>query len=129
MENYTIALFGEAEKGDYETAYFFQSLPDVVDLLGNPPPETQGLHLAVQVLLYHRNLLFFRVREEGFSYQDYFAGLQLLEKQDTISHITALCLPGVGDSKIIHAMTPFCLNHHSFMITNESDFYDYLTAT
>jgi hypothetical protein len=126
---YVIALFGEAEKGEYRTAYLLHSLPQLVEYLGNPPPESQGLYCAVQALLYKRYLLFFRVQEEGFSYQDYIEGLQVMERGDPqVLPINAICLPGVGDSKIINAMTPFCLARHSVMITSEADLFDYLTA-
>jgi hypothetical protein len=127
MEPYTIALFGEAEKGDYQTAYLCRNLPQLVEYLGNPPPNSLGLYIAIQALLYHRDLIFFRVQEEGFSFHDYLAGLRLLETQNLIGHIGALCLPGVGDAEIIHAMTPFCIVHHTIIITSESDLYDYLT--
>ena len=96
---YLIALFGEAEKGEYSYAYLLNSLTQLVDFLGNPPPESLGLFCAVQALLYKRDLLFFRVREEGFSYEDYIEGLHLLENPNNSLEISAVCLPGVGDSK------------------------------
>ncbi|MEC7839191.1 MAG: hypothetical protein VX777_04030 [Chlamydiota bacterium] len=128
MENYPIALFGEAEKGDFGTAYFFQSLSQVIDSLGNPPPESQGMLYAVQTLLYERDLLFFRVKEEGFSYQDYFYGLRLLEKQEGELNISAICLPGVGDREIIKVVTEICDLYKVCMITTEPDLYDLLTG-
>lgn len=123
----TIALFGEAEKGEFEKGYLCRTLPQLVEVFGNPPPNSYGLYCAVQALLYQRDLLFFRVREEGYSYQDYLTGLRLLEAQNVIAHVAALCLPGVGSSKIIQVMIPFCHVHHSILITTESDLYDYLT--
>jgi len=128
MENYPVALFGEAEKGDFGTAYFFQSLPQVVDSLGNPPAESKGLIYAVQTLLYKRELLYFRVKEEGFSYQDYFYGLRLLEKQEGSLNLSAICLPGVGDREIIKVVTQICDLYKIVMITTEPDLYDFLTA-
>lgn len=128
MDAYTIALFGEAEKGEYHRAYYLQTLPQLVEHLGNPPANSLGLHFAVQSLMYQHNLLFFRVREEGFSYSDYISGLHLLQTQKYILNISAIGLPGVGDIEIIHAMTPFCRSHHSIIITCEADLYDYLTA-
>lgn len=128
MKTFTIALFGEAEKGNFQTAYFCQTLPQLVDFLGNPPANSKGLFYAVQALLYHRELFFIRVKEEGFSQQDYFNGLNLLEKQDLFSRLSAVCLPGVGDSGIIHFITPICQTHHSILITTEADLYDYLTT-
>ncbi len=127
METFTIALFGEAEKGEYIIPYFCQSLPQLVDYLGNPPPDSRGLFFAVQALLYHRNLLFLRVREEGFSMQDYLKGVHLLEKMENVPHIDAFGLPGVGDGEIIDAVVPLCMNYHSILITTESDLFDYLT--
>lgn len=127
MDIYTVALFGEAEKGDYRTAYFCRTLAQLLEFFGNPPPQSRGLYYAVQALLFHRDLIFFRVREEGFSYQDYMMGLNQLQKNDDISNIAAICLPGVGDAEIIEAITPVCALYHSILITNEADFYDYLT--
>lgn len=127
MDIYTMALFGEAEKGDYRTAYFCETLPQLEEYLGNPPPDSMGLYYAVQALLFRRNLIFFRVREEGFSYQDYFSGLNILQEKKVASQIAAICLPGVGDAEIIDAIHPICDQYHSILITNEADLYDYLT--
>lgn len=129
MENYPIALFGEAEKGDFGTAYFLQSLMQASDYLGNPPPESQGMFYAVQTLLYKRDLLFFRVKEEGFSYQDYFLGLSLLKKQEGVIRLGAIFLPGVGNSEIIDTVLSVCQVFKIIMITTESDMYDYFTQT
>lgn len=127
MSAYTVALFGEAEKGKFNTAYHCDSLPQLVDFLGHPPPESRGLYFAVQALLFERKLIFFRVEEEGFSYQDYFQGLQMLKSQTFPDNIAAICLPGVGDAEIIDAAVPLCHQHHSILITTEPDLYDYLT--
>lgn len=127
MQTYTVALFGEAEKGDYQTAYHCKTLPQLVDCLGNPPAESRGLFFAVQALLFHRDLIFFRVKEEGFSSQDYMQGLKILQRPELIFHISAICLPGVGDGEIIEASALTCQKLHSILITTESDFYDYLT--
>lgn len=127
METYNIALFGEAEKGEYRTAHYCQSIPQLLDYFGHPPPESRGIFYAIQALLYNRGLIFFRVKEEGFSYEDYLLGLRLLQKQEMVSTLAAIYLPGVGDSEIIRAIKPICTLYHSILITNEGDFYDYLT--
>jgi hypothetical protein len=124
---YTIAIFGEAEKGEYGTAYFCQNLVQLDEYFGNPPPESKGLYYAVQALLFQRELIFFRVPEEGYSTEDYLSGIGLLERQRLIPQVDAICTPGVGDRVIIDAMLPICTQYHSILITNESDFYDYLT--
>ena len=40
-----VALFGEAEKGAYKKPHVVQKLPQLVDALGNPPAESEGLFL------------------------------------------------------------------------------------
>lgn len=126
-EIHTIALFGEAEKGRFRTPHFCESLPQLVDCLGNPPPDSKGLFCAVQALLYERNLIFFRVEEEGFSYQDYLYGLRLLEEETKVKQVAALCLPGVGDPEILNATISLCKKRHTILIITQPDLYDFLT--
>lgn len=121
-----MALFGEAEKGDFNTPYYCKNLPELSYLLGNPPPESKGLHYAIQALMYERNLIFFRVKEEGYSLQDYFSGIRILEKEKLISEISAIAIPGVGSHEIIEAITPLCIAHKNIIIISEPDLYDYL---
>lgn len=77
MRIYTMALFGEAEKGEYRLPYVCTSLEQLVDNLGNPPAQSKGLFYAIQALLYRRQLIFFRVQEEGFNLPDYLGGVSL----------------------------------------------------
>src|SRR5207244_2319344 len=97
----TIALFGEAEKGEYNYPYFFENLPQLVDYLGHPPQDSWGLFYAVQAILFRRNLIYFRVKQEGFSHTDYFTGLRLLADREHFNSISAICAPGVGSMEII----------------------------
>lgn len=127
MDNRDVVLFGEAEKGRFDMAYYFDSLPQLADHLGNPPPESVGLLYAVQVILYGRNLIFFRVKEEGYSFQDYFRGLRLLERDGNNLNLAAICLPGVGNGEILDAVASVCDDLNSLIIMNEPDLYDYLT--
>ncbi|HSX11039.1 MAG TPA: hypothetical protein VLF94_04920 [Chlamydiales bacterium] len=121
-----VALFGEAEKGVFKKPYVLRKLPQLYDLLGNPPHESQGLFFAVQAILYNREIIYFRVAEEGFSPPDYFTGLKYLE--DKAKRITALCMPGVGNPEILTASQSVCEIHKSFLITNQKDLYDFLTS-
>lgn len=125
---YTIALFGEAERGEFQTAYYCQNLEQLDEFFGNPPANSQGLFYAVQALLFKRNIIFFRVTEEGFSLQDYLTGASLLEQQQLIHHLDAICIPGVGDPQVLNALQPLCVHYHSILISTEADFYDYLTS-
>lgn len=124
---HTIFLFGEAEKGSFCTPLLCRSLPQLVETFGNPPGESKGILYAVQALMYDRELIFFRVKEEGFGVQDYMKGLRLLLNREIPLSLSALCMPGVGDSTIIDASQAVCHLHKSFLIIEEKDLYDYLT--
>ena len=124
----TIALFGEAEKGQFQKPYLVREMPQLVDALGNPPKESQGLFFAIQALLYQRDLIFFRVEEEGYSLSDYLHGLKYLEDKEKIKTLNAICLPGVGEPAILNASQSVCELHNSLLITTQKDLYDYLTG-
>lgn len=122
-----VFLFGEAEKGDYCTPLICHSLPQLADTLGNPPAESLGILYAVQAILYDRELIFFRVKEEGFSTQDYMKGIKFLKKEDFGKDLCAICMPGVGDAEIIDATSSLCAAYRSLLIVSQKDLYDYLT--
>lgn len=119
-----IALFGEAEKGQCKKPYILKELPELIDHLGNPPPESEGLFFAIQALLFEREIIYFRVEDEGFSHADYFAGLNFLKEE---AKMHALCMPGVGDKELLDAFHPLCEKHQSQLIVTQKDLYDYLT--
>ncbi len=124
---HTVFLFGEAERGDFCTPIICHSLAQLSDMVGNPPGESRGILYAVQTLMYERELIFYRVKEEGFSVQDYMKGLRLLLNREIPTNLSAICMPGVGDSTIIDASQTVCHLHKSFLIIDEKDLYDYLT--
>ena len=124
---HTVFLFGEAEKGDFCTPLVCKSLPQLAETFGNPPEESLGILYAVQALMFDRELIFFRVKEEGFSISDYMRGIRLLENKDAFHNLSAICMPGVGDTEIIDATNPICSLYHSLLITTEKDLYDFLT--
>jgi hypothetical protein len=122
-----VACFGEAGKGEYRTAYYCRTLAELEEFLGGPPPQTKGLFFAVQALLYQYPLIYFRVREEGFSVSDYLTGLFHLKNQELPFALAAIGIPGVGSEEIVQAALPLCETHHSILLTSEADLYDYLT--
>ena len=121
-----IAVFGESERGEYSTLYHFKDLCRFAEVLGHPPLDSCGITLAVQALLSDQEIFFVRVEEEGFSHKDYYRGLKLLKQTPEDFH--AICLPGVGDHTIITESTILCHHRKCLLITQERDFYDYLTA-
>lgn len=122
----TIFLFGEAEKGEFCTPLTCRSLAELSDRFGHPTAESQGIPCAIKTLLYDRELIFYRVKEEGFSTQDYMRGIKLLRKKELAPPLAAICMPGVGDVEIIDAMHEVCQQRKSLLILNERDLYDYL---
>lgn len=128
MEKQTVALFGASEKGDFQIAYHCHRVEQLADLLGHPPPYSRGIYMGIQALMYQRNVIYIRVREEGFSFQDYYKGLRLLTSQGTVRELAALGIPGVGDSALLEATTAICGIYDSILITSEDDLYDYLTG-
>ena len=128
MRGCTVAMFGEAQRGQYHIPYSCDSMAELLDTFGNPPEDSQGLHFATQALLYNWNLIFVRVKEEGFSRKDYLLGLKYLEDHKRVRKLHALFMPGVGDADIIEATKTICTYHNSILITTEHDLYDYLSS-
>lgn len=124
----TIALFGEAEKGPFDAGIVLRNLEQLFHECGHPPEDSLGLHYAVQSLTYHEALLFFRVREEGFSFSDYEEGMDILRCQEDFPFISAIVAPGVGDRELFDPLFSLCEQYGSLLITNEKDLYDYLTS-
>ena len=129
MGNKRIFLFGESEKGDYCTPLRLNTLPDLSQELGNPLNGTTGIDYAVQFLLFDQELIYYRVKEEGFAKEDYSRGVKLLYKHGEKLKISAICIPGVGDPEIIEALSPISKQLCSILIMTERDFFDYLTGS
>ena len=123
----TIFLFGEAEKGEFGIPFPCRSITDLLKTVGNPPEESLGVRYAIQALLYNRNLIFCRVKEEGFSSKDYIQGCAFIKKEQFGGPLQALFLPGVGDQEIIEAALDVCSLYSSLLVVTEKDLYDYLT--
>ena len=124
-----VALFGEAKKGKVATLSFIQSVIQLNEKYGDPPRESWGIFFAIQFLLYENELVYIRVRDEGFSQQDYFKGINRLIESKKIFSLSGICLPGVGDTSIIDAAVSACRKYQCLMITTERDLYDYLTSS
>lgn len=126
---YSLVLFGEAEKGEMQAFTPCHNVDELLEKLGHPPPNTLGIYYAIQALLYSRQLLFFRVREEGFSAEDYLKGLWLLQEEELGRQLQAVCMPGVANEEILREVWPFCKQRGTALVVSESDLYDYLTQS
>jgi len=124
--NGPIAFFGESEKGRFNYPYFCYSLYQLADTFGNPIEESLGLELAIQAIMHEREIIFFRVQEEGFSINDYLKSFEILKDKNKIKKLCAICLPKVGDHLILDSLDPICKIHKSLIITTQKDLFDYL---
>lgn len=124
-----VALFGEAEKGQFHTPYICKDVYELALNLGNPPDESFGIHFAIQALMYEREVLFFRVEEEGFSVDDYLAGFSFLKNKEKVNQLSAICMPKVGSKELIQATDPLYTLYKSILITTEKDLFDYLSSS
>ncbi len=126
--NKTVLLFGESEKGEIGSLYYISTMEELNKSLGNPPVGSKGLFFGVKSILLQYNLIYVRVKEEGFSTKDYLKGINSLQKYGRIENLLAIFIPGVGDGKIIDPLCYFARNNHAIVVTSESDLYDYLTS-
>jgi hypothetical protein len=127
MDLHTVALFGEAEKGAFQTLFHLTNLMDLNHYLGNPPPYSEGIPNAIEILYKNYHVLYIRVEEEGVALRDYYLGLKLLETEETSKKITAIMMPGVSDNDLIERCSFFCRKRASIILMNEKDLYDHLT--
>lgn len=124
-----VFLFGEAEKGEMCSPLRLENLVDLAERLGNPPSDSIGIDYAVQTLLFKHELIYYRIAEEGFSHADYMRGVKLLYNYGRKMHLSAICLPGVGDRRIIESLGPICQQINALLVLTEKDLYDYLTGS
>lgn len=125
---HTIFLFGEAAKGEFCTPKLCESVYQLAEKFGNPPKGSEGLPYGIQMLLYDSLLIYFRVKEEGFSLADYKQGLNMLKNQTIFPKLSAICMPGIGDTEIIKCTIAICFLYQSIFITSQKDLYDFLTS-
>jgi hypothetical protein len=126
--DHAVFLFGEAERGQLCTPLLFHSLEQLAATLGNPPQDSSGIDYAVQTLLYGRDLLFYRVEQEGYSISQYMQGLKLLQNREIRTSLSAICMPGVGQPEVIDAGISACAFYKSVLVLTPKDLYDYFTA-
>jgi hypothetical protein len=121
-----VALFGEAERGSFHTPLLLHSTEELLEQVGIPSQESLGIFFAIEALLHHHSLLYFRVEEEGFSKEDYLIGLHLLQQRK--EKISAIGLPGVSDEEIFQPALTLLEQNRALLLTTQRDLYDYLTS-
>ena len=126
--NKVIALLGESEMGRFHYPYFCNSLTQLATTLGNPPEDSRGLDFAVQAIMYERDVIYFRVEEEGNSLEQYMKSIEILKDKNRVKKVNAICIPKVGDREIISNLDLICKMHKSIIIMSEKDLFDYLIS-
>ena len=129
MEKRTVLIFGESTAGKIQNLLLINTLPNLAVHLGEPTPTGVGIHLAVQALLFKKDVLFYKVSEEGMNSDQYLFGFKLLEKEPLKLPLAAIALPGVGSGEILEMATHLCNLHKSVLILNENDLYDLMTQS
>jgi hypothetical protein len=122
-----LILFGEAEKGHYHYPYILKTLAQLYTTLGNPSTDSKGIDFAIKALLYERPIIFFRVKEEGYSISDYLPVMEQLKLSQSFA-FSALCMPKVSESYLVETAQNICLIHQSLLILSPEDLFDYLNA-
>lgn len=125
MKQRVITVFGETEKGTFETFYTIQSLDEAFEKLGSPLPNTEALQFSLQILGAHQPILFYRVPEEGFSFDAYAKGLHEIRDHPDSYPIQALFMPGLSDPKLIDEAKQLCEMQKAILLITDKDFQDY----
>ncbi len=122
-----IFLFGEAEKGAFQSLIPIDSLPRLSEVLGNPPSsDSLGIPLAIQSLLMNNKVFYKRVEEEGYHFSEYYRGLDLIHLcKDPVD---GLYMPGVSSTEIIEKAHLICEEKQALLLIHQQDFYDFLTS-
>jgi len=123
-----IALFGESEKGSGKVPYYISNLDDLLNTLGSPPFNSLGLVYAIQSLMHKKDIIYFKVQEEGYNIDDYKPGVKYLFKNENIKNLEAIFMPKVGDREIIDLTDPLLQKSKSILIISEKDLFDYLVS-
>ena len=124
---FMLFVFGQAQKGVLCRPTLCRSAQELFQTFGHPPEETQGILFALRAVLLNQMCIFFRVKEEGFSVQDYLLGLHILKSQWDHIQLQAIGLPGVGDIQLIEQTEIICHKKKTLLVINEQDLFDFLS--
>ena len=129
MTKRTILIFGESKEGEFHKFLFLKTLPDLAEALGEPTETGLGVHIAIQSILSNRDVLFYKVKEEGFHADHYLLGFKQLENEFHSTPLAAIALPGVSSANILELASSLCNQHRSIILFNEKDLYDLMTQS
>lgn len=123
-----IAIFGEAEIGSFKSLITLNSIPELTDKLGRPTKKGIGIHMAIQAILYDREILYYRIpNEEEPSCKEYLHGLNLLGRSTFINPLVAIALPAVNHRDILYRAKHLCHHCKILFLPNERDLYNFIS--
>jgi hypothetical protein len=128
MRKEVVLIFGESKKGEFLKLFYINTLPDLSTLLGEPTETGIGIHMAIQSLLFHKEVLFIKIAEEGYSTDHYSLGIKEINKNPELI-ISAIALPGVGSSKILKEASLLAKKKNALLLLTEKDLYDLMTQS
>lgn len=124
MKKKQIAIFGQSEKALPWSLSEIRSLPELIDKVGHPPADSCGLIIAIQSLMYEKEVLYYCVAEEGLDPEDYQRGLTDLLSRPKHYNLEAIALPGVSDPLILEEAKKVAKVHPCSLIIGEKDLFD-----
>lgn len=121
-----IACFGQTSKGRFGQPYYLKNAKSILSILGKVPEDTLGMPFALEMLKAHKDILFFRVAEEGLSLDDYLRGLQFLKKNCIQKRLLGIYLSGCFDKEVVSLAVRICNWHKSILLATQKEMIDYL---
>lgn len=126
MEKRIVICFGESATGSLSEGYLINSLPQLFDLLGSPPPNSLGIFQAIRLLIIRHPLLFFRVRKENCSTPDYLRALSIVDQCTFKERFLGFSLPEVDNRHILDPFLAFCRRESLFFMHKCDPFPHYI---
>lgn len=128
MKRKSIVIFGESTKGEFLNLFPIRTLPDLSTFLGGPTSSGIGIHMAIQSLLFEKEVLFIKVFEEGYDLDHYSLGLKEIDRNPDLL-IDAIALPGAGSNEIVKKASLLAKKKKAFIVLTEKDLYDFMTQS
>lgn len=128
MKKASVAIFGESRKGEFLKLFYINTLPDLATHLGEPTASGIGIHMAIQSLLFQKDILYIKVLEEGYDLEHYSVGIREIENKTDLL-ISAIALPGVGSNEILKKASLLAKKKKAVLILTEKDLYDFMTQS
>lgn len=120
-----VIVFGEASRGVWGQMSSCSELLDLYQIYGEPTEGSLGLYWAIQALLKGKECLYWRVRQESLSLEDYHLGLNQLSSL-SLETWEGLFLPNMSESSVIEHAAAYCRQKQKLLLMDPLDLQDWL---